>query len=38
MVYYEKWGMFFSYVDNEEYVDNYCKDLLNILQNGSDEE
>lgn len=26
----------YSYADNEEYVDNYCKDLLNILQNGSD--
>lgn len=27
----------YSYSDNEEYVDNYCKDLLNILQNGSDD-
>ena len=27
----------YSYADNEEYVDNYCKDLLNILQNGSEE-
>ena len=26
----------YSYADNEEYVDNYCKDLLNILQNGSE--
>lgn len=27
----------YSYADNEEYVDNYCKDLLNILEGGKDE-
>ena len=32
----EKLKDLYSYADNEEYVDNYCKDLLNILQ-GSDD-
>lgn len=32
----EKLKDLYSYADNEEYVDNYCKVLLNILQ-GSDE-
>lgn len=33
----EKLKDLYSYADNEEYVDNYCKDLLNILQGKSDE-
>ena len=27
----------FSYSDNEEYVDNYCKKIMNELNGGSDE-
>ena len=33
----EKLKDLYSYADNEEYVDNYCKDLLKTLQGKSDE-